>query len=60
MADISEIRDTKKTNLSALMTIDVLGGDIKAAIANAKASMQKEDIEDVVAEIEEYKRSIGK
>ncbi|MCL2036101.1 MAG: hypothetical protein FWG83_01785 [Oscillospiraceae bacterium] len=60
MADSSEIINNDKKNLSNLMAIEALGGDIKAAIASAKASMNKEDVDAVTAEIEAYKRSIGK
>ncbi|MCL2035912.1 MAG: hypothetical protein FWG83_00805 [Oscillospiraceae bacterium] len=54
MANSSEIRDTKKSNLSCLYAVKVLGGDIDMAIVQARAAMDKSDVEDVEKEYEEF------
>ena len=57
MANQSEIRDTKKTNLAGLITVKNLGGNIDDAITQAMASMEKEDVEAVVSEFEKRRKS---
>ena len=57
MANSSEIRNTQKTNLSALYMLKVLGGDLEAAIAQARASMEKEDVEAVMSELKKWEES---
>ncbi|MCL2071698.1 MAG: hypothetical protein FWH07_05630 [Oscillospiraceae bacterium] len=52
MANQSEIRNNDKKNLSGLITVKRLGGTIDDAIAQAKASMDKQDVLDVLAEFE--------
>jgi hypothetical protein len=49
MANTNEIRDTKKTNLAGLLTTKKLGGTIDDAITLQMASMEKEDIEEILA-----------
>ncbi|MCL1865800.1 MAG: hypothetical protein FWF82_00140 [Oscillospiraceae bacterium] len=57
MANSSEIRNTQKTNLSALYMLKVLGEDLDAAIAQARASMEKEDVEAVMSELKKWEES---
>ncbi|MCL1881657.1 MAG: hypothetical protein FWF76_05715 [Oscillospiraceae bacterium] len=54
MANKSEIRDTKKVNLSSMYMIKALGGDLDAAIAQAQASMDKEDVQAVIDELQKW------
>lgn len=56
MANQSEIRDTKRTNLASLISVKELGGDIDDAIIQAKASMDEEDVAAVMAVFEEKKK----
>jgi hypothetical protein len=48
-------RDIKKTNLAELLSIKKLGGTLDDAITLQMASMEKEDIETVIAEFEKDK-----
>jgi hypothetical protein len=54
MANQSETRDTKKTNLSSLFTVRALGGDIDMAIVQARAAMEPEDVAAVEKEFKEW------
>jgi hypothetical protein len=57
MADNPEIKNAKKENLSSMYMIKKLGGDLDAAIVQAQASMDKEDIEAVVSELEKWEKN---
>jgi hypothetical protein len=49
MANTNEIRDNKKTNLASLISTRKLGGTLDDAITLQMASMEKEDIDEVMA-----------
>ncbi|MCL1831809.1 MAG: hypothetical protein FWG45_02725 [Oscillospiraceae bacterium] len=56
MANSPEIKDTKKTNLSALYAVRALGGGIDMAIVQAEAAMDAEDVEDVVKRFADWEK----
>jgi hypothetical protein len=56
MAHSAEIRDTDKKNLTSLLMVEVLGGDLHDAIVQAKAPMNPEDVEAVEKEISELRK----
>jgi len=51
----TETRHAEKSKLFSLFMAEYTG-DIKSQIAHTKASMEKEDIADVVREFEEWKK----
>ena len=57
MANSAEITNNDKKNLSSLLMVKELGGDLDAAIFQARASMSKEDIADVLHEFEQWKKN---
>jgi hypothetical protein len=57
MSHSTEIRDNDKKNLTSLLMVEALGGNLQDAIAQARAPMPPEDVEAVVREIEARKKA---
>jgi len=57
MAHSAEIRDNDKKNLTSLLMVELLGGDLQDAITQARAPMNPEDIAAVLQEIEARKKA---
>jgi hypothetical protein len=56
MAHTAEIRDNQKINLTSLLVVEILGGDLQDAIIQARAPMNPEDIAAVEKEIDTLRR----
>lgn len=60
MAHSAEIRDNDKKNLTSLLVVEALGGDLHDAIIQAKAPMNPEDVAAVEKEIDELRKKKAK